>query len=413
MKKAVKTPNRRTLSRAIIALLLIFILLSQQVVFADRDYDPGYSLDELDLNIQNAITEYALSFAGETRLQYVFAGAGGRSITLEKAIENHGNWTPCESGTHNGTDCSAFVSGVYHHFGYLKEYGWITTSTLKGIAYNSDLAEIVYSRDDLKPGDILMMHYKESNKWFGHTSIYLGNGFYVHIGDCRGWSGTKYGWVPDESVKAERPLPTFPYIARIADGAKFAIEPEGVVGVRIKGIDYGKVSKPLSEIKEELVEKEKEVGLFYTVSESDLKGMIGDLDEDLAKQLSLAYREMLSAREQQAIVKIGEDISSRKEVNIVGIISSTLGILLLSYTSLLYAALIFDKVNTLFDGSLLSVLTFGAAKNVGDLTVEESRKATKKFILATVIAVIAGLLLISGLLLKWVLQVVGLFNSVF
>ena len=185
------------------------------------------------------------------------------------------------------------------------------------------------------------------------------------------------------------------------------------MGVRIKGIDYGSVSKPLSELKEELVEKEKEVGLFYTVSESDLKGMIGDLDDDLAKKLSLAYREMLNAKEQQAIVKIGEDISSRKEVNIVGIISSTLGILLLSYTSLLYAALIFDKVNTLFDGSLLSVLTFGAAKNVGDLTVEESRKATKKFILATVIAVIAGLLLISGLLLKWVLQVVGLFNSVF
>lgn len=420
MKKAVKTPNRRTLSRAVLALLLIFILLSKQVVFADRDYDPGYSLDELDLTIQTNITEYALSFVGDTRLQYFLGGRGGRTLPLEALFENHARWYPGTNERETGTDCSAFVSGVYHHFGYIEDKQYLTTETIYTELIEGGRAEMVKSLEEMKPGYILMMNYTERHKswgtlkWYGHTSIYLGSGFFVHISNDIGWSGTKYGWVPDESAKAVRALPTYPFISKMPDNPVFGIGQDMFMGVKIKGVDYGvEATISAEELREELEERDREAGIFFRVSEEDLRGMPGDPSGDSMMLLELADREMLSAKEQQAVVKIGEDISSRKEVNIVGIISSTLGILLLSYTSLLYAALIFDKVNTLFDGSLLSVLTFGAAKNVGDLTVEESRKATKKFILATVIAVIAGLLLISGLLLKWVLQVVGLFNSVF
>lgn len=106
----------------------------------------------------NEIIAYAKQFQGT---RYVY---GGSSLT-------------------NGTDCSGFTMRVMQHFG-------ITLSrSSAGQASNG----IAVSKEDLKPGDIILYGF---SGYVSHAAIYIGNNQVIHANTTYGVSITPaFGWL--------------------------------------------------------------------------------------------------------------------------------------------------------------------------------------------------------------------------
>lgn len=68
-----------------------------------------------------------------------------------------------------GFDCSGYTRYVYKNFGY----------TLASIAADQASAGTEVSREDLKPGD-LVLFYNDAKTKIGHTGVYVGNGEFIH-----------------------------------------------------------------------------------------------------------------------------------------------------------------------------------------------------------------------------------------
>lgn len=95
-------------------------------------------------DLGNEVVEYAKQFLGKP---YVVGGK-----------------TP-----ETGFDCSGYTKYVYKKFGY----------TLASIAADQVSAGTEVSRDELKPGD-LVLFYNDAKTKIGHTGVYVGNGEFIH-----------------------------------------------------------------------------------------------------------------------------------------------------------------------------------------------------------------------------------------
>ena len=77
-----------------LAIILLFCSLSSTVVYATT-------------TSSESLVSYAISWADNKNIPYVWGGGRGSGVTLETLAEN----------SSSGTDCSGFVSLVYAHFG--------------------------------------------------------------------------------------------------------------------------------------------------------------------------------------------------------------------------------------------------------------------------------------------------------
>ena len=95
-----------------------------------------------------------------------------------------------------GVDCSAFVSGIYTHFGY-KISG--TAQNLTSFGKKIDTS----SHGSWKAGDLIMFGTSANN--IGHVAIYTGNGKLVHaLGKKWGIVETPVNYGPSSNVVAAR-----------------------------------------------------------------------------------------------------------------------------------------------------------------------------------------------------------------
>lgn len=95
-----------------------------------------------------------------------------------------------------GVDCSAFVSGIYTHFGY-KISG--TAQSLTSFGKKIDTS----SHGSWKAGDLIMFGTSANN--IGHVAIYTGNGKLVHaLGKKWGIVETPVNYGPSSNVVAAR-----------------------------------------------------------------------------------------------------------------------------------------------------------------------------------------------------------------
>ena len=67
----------------------------------------------------------------------------------------------------DGTDCSGFTSLIYKKFGI----------SLPRTALDQSRAGEPLSWEDVKPGDLYAVEYKDNPNWTGHAGIYIGNGW--------------------------------------------------------------------------------------------------------------------------------------------------------------------------------------------------------------------------------------------
>lgn len=95
-------------------------------------------------SLRYRIIQYAKQFEGNP---YVY---GGNSLT-------------------NGIDCSGFTKAIYSNFGY----------QLPRSAAHQDAIGITVSRNNLKPGDLIVYHYSTGGH---HAGIYIGNNKMIHAG---------------------------------------------------------------------------------------------------------------------------------------------------------------------------------------------------------------------------------------
>lgn len=106
-----------------------------------RNDDPPQP-DSAELEAQ--ILEYAKQFLG---VPYVYGGS-----------------------TPKGFDCSGFTSYVYKHFGY---------SLNRSAAGQLSNGRAV-SREEMRPGDLILWKRSSSSKAATHVGIYVGDGMYIH-----------------------------------------------------------------------------------------------------------------------------------------------------------------------------------------------------------------------------------------
>ena len=74
----------------------------------------------------------------------------------------------------SGFDCSGFTKYVYKNFGY----------NLANVAADQISVGIEVSKEDLKPGDLILF-YNDSKTKIGHTGIYVGNGDFIHAANAK------------------------------------------------------------------------------------------------------------------------------------------------------------------------------------------------------------------------------------
>lgn len=155
-------------------------------------------------------------------------------------------------------------------------------------------------------------------------------------------------------------------------------------------------------------------GIVAMESEWELKGMpiLSDMD---ATYLEFANQSDLSISEINTMytIKDGVDQSRTTVEKLLNSAAAGLGIGLTSYSILLTAGYIFDKVNNLFDLSLVSFLTLGKMQVAGTANSlfagdQGERKLLSKsgFFFRIGVLVLVGLLLASGAISKFVYLIV-------
>ena len=397
-------------------LLSIFILmLSIFTPLANADgRDGGVSVgggltqEELDAvaSIQNAVTEYALSFAGDGEVKYVWGGWGGRQYSggenngywsLEQCKQYHNEYHEPEDGgrmtfARCGTDCSGFVSAVFQHFD-LYDPAW--GSSCSSYADSGKWYEV--SDSEGRPGDIVL--FKNSAGDWHHVGLYIGNGLLV---DTRtsyyGENNPNYPCVMPISWKAAGDT-THIYRAHDFD------DPE------VLGTAQGTT--------EEIA---LQIGSAY-ISECDLAGMVdGASIQDTARHLELASRDDLSKDELLNVEKIKEMKDSGKITieKVTLVVQTALGIFVLAYALVLFAGFLFDRVNTAFDISLVTLFSFGYIKIAqrddydkmlranGEKAIEKGYMTIIKFLIIEAILVGIGSALVSGVVFYLIIKLLSL-----
>lgn len=99
------------------------------------------------------------------------AGSKGQQI-VQTAKQYLGRAYVYGAAGPNAFDCSGFTSYVY------KQYGYNLNRTAEGQAANG----VAVSRENLKPGDLLLYTYR-GMYGIGHVGIYIGDGKMIHAGN--------------------------------------------------------------------------------------------------------------------------------------------------------------------------------------------------------------------------------------
>ncbi|UZQ86109.1 C40 family peptidase [Thermoclostridium stercorarium] len=120
--------------------------LGDEVVLASRSASAGQSYNA---DLANKIIEYAKQFLG---VKYVYGGSSP-----------------------NGFDCSGFTQYVFKKFNI----------KLPRTSYEYSGVGTKVSRENIKPGDILLFDVNGSNR-IGHVGIYIGNDKFIHASSGKG-----------------------------------------------------------------------------------------------------------------------------------------------------------------------------------------------------------------------------------
>ena len=402
----------KSLKRLLCVGLILALAFSSVSVstLADRAEDKSL----VDMSIQNAITAYALSFADNVDLQYVWGGYGGRGYSYNgEAGENNGYWsleqcikyidewsTDPEQNQFKpyGTDCSGFVGAVYQHFG------------LNVMGYNIEDVYPEISEDEAQPGDAVCYEAwnEEEQAWkFEHVALYLGNDLIIHVNTRYGYSGrsTPYGGYMTSEKKS---TPTYCHISKENYWSSARRHYYRVVD------DMS--AYPLTESQEAALS-----GKTFTICEDDLVGMPseGILSQD-ALDLMMPDLSGLSQLDRNNLASIkgmmGEE--TPLALRIVGTASTVIGIILILYGIFLILGYIFDNVNSFIDINLISLLSFGSIKLLSKeeyfaLSKEDRKKYTSitKFYSIVAIVFVLGVLLVSGLVPKFIYKIISIFEG--
>lgn len=119
------------------------------------------------------------------------AESGGSTSSRSQVVAYAERFLGCryKYGTSNGKtfDCSGFTSYVYKHFGYNLE---------RSAAGQVSNGTRVSSRDQLKPGDLVLFRDPKVNRAAAsHVGIYVGGGKFIHCSS--GGGGVKYNSLSD------------------------------------------------------------------------------------------------------------------------------------------------------------------------------------------------------------------------
>lgn len=272
-----------------------------------------YSVEAENIK-QTEVSKYALSWADNKNIPYVYGGAGRNMDSLEEVAEKKA-----------GLDCSGFTMLVYRHFGIDIPS---TSKTQKNKAKKT-----FTSLDKAVPGDICW--------WDGHVAIYIGEGKIVH-------------------TNTHEPPTNYPHVSIVEGEGKNYTTPELI----LRMVDNVEDLKPLSgsdasDLNDEVKNAE---GKGSLTTESDLTGMPTDwsLGEE-GENITLPGEDSLTNVEKDRLASIKESINDRHDgfFDVARVIVSGIGLAVIIYGVLLVVAYLFDRVNTIIEISLLSIITLG------------------------------------------------------
>ena len=397
--------------------LCIILAIATLILPVSADIHGGDTKDYSEVAaMQNGVTAYALSFAGDGEVKYVLGGYGGR---LHPGGENDGYWSLEQVKQHHneyrephnqdevsaylagnkicGCDCASFVSAVFQHFGLYKDSWGITCTTY---ANSADWHEI--TAEEARPGDIVLYwEKKKSNgtvidEGWGHVELYIGGGMQVGIRRSIYSEGSpNYVSVMNVYSFDNANKSQYPHYFR-------AFEDESVLGA------------PASSVPE----IEFQISSNF-VEEGDLAGMVEDaLFWQGSRRLVSADRDNLSDSEILNIEKIGnmKDAGKLTVEKVTGVAQTALGIIVLAYALILFAGFIFDRVNTVFEISLVTLFSFGYIKIArredyeevlrtnGVKAIEKGYMTVVKFLIIELVLVAIGSALLSGIIFYLIIK---------
>lgn len=315
-----------------------------------------------------SLVEYALSWADNPNIPYVWGGGRDSGTTLESLSTN----------ASTGTDCSGFVSLVYKHFG-------ITIPAQSEDMYSS-AKRVIYNQSEAVPGDVCY--------WNGHVAIYIGNNKIIHTNTSK---------KPNNLIHITELGSSYP-------------NPEAY----LRMVDDVSSLGSVSEETETTVQNTVSSGSIVT--ESDLTGMPTESSITFAQtQLEMKGRSGLSESDLKRLTDISDALENQKStpIDVYHWVSSFFGIVLITYGVLMILAFVFDYVNVFVDVSLIGILSFGrwsiiSKEDLKDGVVKQGyNKDTKKtyltptlLIIRSVIVIVVGLFLISGKLNEWITEII-------
>lgn len=398
-------------ARKLLVLLLVIlevICYCSLPVFADIEGGDTIDYDTV-ANMQNGVTSYALRFAGDGEVKYIRGGRGGRAHpdgenngywSLEQVKQYHYEYSEVyteqdaasQAWARYGTDCSGFVSAVFEHCElYNPEWGYTCTS----YATHSDWKEV--TSEEARPGD-LVIYWKNngSESGWSHMEMYIGEGLMVGIRTSFYHEGSP-NYVSVTRVYSS--TTNVPHYFR-------AFEDESVLGVPSATPEEMSIQISLSMVKESELEGMVENSLLWQGSQS----------------VSPADRDKLSKEEILNLEKIKElkDNNKLTVEKVTTIVQTTLGIFVLAYAFVLLGGLLFDRVNTVFDVSLVTLFSFGYIKvarrdDYDNLLNANGETATKKgymtvvkFMVIEVILIGIGSALVSGVVFYLIIKLLSL-----
>lgn len=260
-------------------------------------------------SVQTEVSKYALSWADNKNIPYVYGGKGRNMNSLEEVAEAKA-----------GLDCSGFTALVYKHFGI--------DIPMQSSLQKKEAKKVFTNIEEAVPGDVVW--------WNGHVAIYIGDEKICHTNTSKG--PTNYPHVSSVYYNTKE-KPTF---LRMVDDVS-ALKP-------LSGSDADSLSKD--------VESSKLTGSIVT--ESDLTGMPTE-SSLLAKNQGIPDITELSDEEKKSLVSIKENVDGEKDswYDTANKVVVFVGIVILVYGLFLGVAFMFDRTNVILDVSLLAVLTLG------------------------------------------------------
>ena len=345
------------------------------------------------------LVTYAIQFIEDPNIIYIYGGKG-RGHSLEDC---HAQNLP--------TDCSGFVSSVYMHFG-------ISVPTTSSLIGSKGYPEV--SLENALPGDICW--------WKGHVGLFAGwtssgQAVLIHTNKTDPGPSGKENLIHAAIMGDMEELGYQTYrkperIFRVLSGNQQNLTFDG--SLTDGTVQYGNGNTIQSATYTQVLDS-LDFSVGSLVTESDLTGMVLEWSAiDAQKAINLPTFTDLSLKEQIAVGTIGMNMkitdSSNSSIWASRLVSLT-GILLMLYNFALILALIYDKVNTFIDLSLVKLLTFGKwvlVESPDDLPIghEDMPKGTKfltakAIVTRCVLIMVISIFIINGRVYSLVLQAIN------